>query len=48
MITIPPNYWFGFQCIGNEIGLLANISNEEHRDIESEELTINNIEFDWV
>ena len=48
MITIPPNYWFGFQCIGNEIGLLANISNEEHRDIESEELSINNIEFDWV
>jgi dTDP-4-dehydrorhamnose 3,5-epimerase len=47
MVTIPPNYWFGFQCIGNEISLLANISDEEHRDIESEELNINNIEFDW-
>ena len=47
MITIPPNYWFGFQCIGDKISLLANISDEEHRDIESEELSLNNIEFDW-
>ncbi len=47
MITIPPNYWFGFQCVSNETSLLANITNHEHNDIESEQMEIDKIIFDW-
>ena len=47
MITIPPNFWFGFQCLTEEIGLLVNISNEEHNDDEAEQIDINELMFDW-
>ena len=47
MISIPPNFWFGFQCISTEAGMLANISNEEHDDLESDQLDIEKILFDW-
>ena len=47
MISIPPNFWFGFQCISTEAGMLANISNEEHDDLESDRLDIDKILFDW-
>ena len=47
MISIPPNFWFGFQCISTEAGMLVNISNEEHDDLESEQLDIEKILFDW-
>ena len=47
MITIPPNFWFGFQCLTEEIGLLVNISNEEHNDDEVEQIDINELTFDW-
>mgnify|MGYP001402261761 FL=1 len=47
MITIPPNFWFGFQCLTEEIGLLVNISNEEHNDDEAEQIDINELTFDW-
>tara|TARA_Y100000996_G_scaffold377533_1_gene329657 strand:- start:199 stop:609 length:411 start_codon:yes stop_codon:yes gene_type:complete len=47
MISIPPNYWFGFQCISTEAGMLVNISNEEHDDLESDQLDIEKILFDW-
>ena len=47
MISIPPNYWFGFQCISTEEGMLANISNEEHDDLESDQIDIEKILFDW-
>ena len=47
MISIPPNYWFGFQCISTEAGMLANISNEEHDDLESDQIDIEKILFDW-
>jgi len=47
MITIPPNFWFGFQCLSEEIGLLVNISNEEHNDDEAEQIDINELMFDW-
>ena len=47
MISIPPNYWFGFQCISTEAGMLANISNEEHDDLESDQIDTEKILFDW-
>ena len=47
MITIPPNFWFVFQCLTEEIGLLVNISNEEHNDDEAEQIDINELMFDW-
>ncbi len=47
MITIPPNIWFGFQCISDETGLLINISNKEHEDLESKDIEIDKIKFDW-
>ena len=47
MITIPPNYWFGFQCVSSETSLLANITNHERNDIESEQMEIDKIIFDW-
>ena len=47
MISIPPNFWFGFQCISIEAGMLVNISNEEHDDLESDQLDIEKIVFDW-
>ena len=47
MITIPPNYWFGFQCVSKETSLLANITNHEHSDIESEQINLEKIIFDW-
>ena len=47
MITIPPNYWFGFQCVSKETSLLANITNHEHSDIESEQADLEKIIFDW-
>ena len=47
MISIPPNFWFGFQCISTEAGMLVNISNEEHDDLESDRLDIDKILFDW-
>ncbi|OUW21787.1 MAG: hypothetical protein CBD21_00190 [bacterium TMED161] len=47
MISIPPNFWFGFQCISTEAGMLVNISNEEHDDLESDQLDIEKILFDW-
>ncbi len=47
MITIPPNIWFGFQCISDDSGLLINISNKEHEDLESKDIEIDKIKFDW-
>ena len=47
MITIPPNFWFGFQCLTQETGLLVNISNEEHNDDEVEQADINDLMFNW-
>ncbi|MBK65672.1 MAG: hypothetical protein CL769_01765 [Chloroflexi bacterium] len=47
MITIPPNYWFGFQCVSKETSLLANITNYEHSDFESEQINLDKIIFDW-
>ena len=47
IISIPPNFWFGFQCISTEAGMLVNISNEEHDDLESDQLDIEKILFDW-
>tara|TARA_S200000501_G_scaffold315765_1_gene308232 strand:- start:1370 stop:1780 length:411 start_codon:yes stop_codon:yes gene_type:complete len=47
MVSIPPNFWFGFKCTGSEVGMLVNISNEEHDDLESDQLDIEKIVFDW-
>jgi dTDP-4-dehydrorhamnose 3,5-epimerase-like enzyme len=47
MISIPPNFWFGFQCVGDKAGMLVNISNEEHDDLESDQLDIEKILFNW-
>jgi dTDP-4-dehydrorhamnose 3,5-epimerase len=47
MVSIPPNFWFGFQCVGDKAGMLVNISNEEHDDLESDQLDIEKILFNW-
>ena len=46
MVSIPPNFWFGFKCTGSEVGMLVNISNEEHDDLESDQVDIEKIVFD--
>jgi len=47
LITIPPKKWYGFCSMSNELGLVANISDHEHLDSESEEKEINKIKFNW-
>ena len=47
MITIPPNYWFSFQCVSKETSLLANVTDHEHSDSESKQIDLDKIIFDW-
>ena len=47
-ITIPPNYWFGFQGISKENNSLINFSNIIHSDKEVETLDVNKIKYNWM
>ena len=49
LITLPPQIWYGFQCISNEHCLLVNIANLVHNPSESlsEEISASKIEYNW-
>ena len=46
-LTVPPNLWMGFQCIGDEAAMLLNIANIPHNPEEVNRKEIDEIKFDW-
>lgn len=46
-LTVPPNLWVGFQCLGETQGLILNFADIEHEPSESERLPIEAIPFNW-
>ena len=48
LFTIPPNYWFAFQGIGNNSNLLVNVTDFEHDDSEAQESDLETFDFKWV
>ena len=46
-ITVPPNYWFGFQGISNDKSIILNISDVLHTEDEIDRLDSSEIKFDW-
>ena len=46
-LTVPPNIWFGFQCLAPTKSLVCNIADMEHDQNEVEKADLNKIIFDW-
>ncbi len=46
-LTVPPGLWMGFQCVGENAGLILNLADMEHDPSEAERLPIEGIPFDW-
>ena len=46
-LTVPPNIWFGFQCLAPTKSLVCNIADMEHDQNEVERADVNKIIFDW-
>ena len=46
-LTVPPNYWMGFQCISNEDAMLLNIADIEHDSNEILKKDLQEISYDW-
>lgn len=49
LLTIPPNIWYGFSCIGNVKSLIINCSDYPHNSENTISLNIKNdvIPFNW-
>ena len=49
LVTVPPNIWNGFKCIGIATSLVVNCSNIVHNDAEIERMDPFNshISYDW-
>lgn len=49
LVTIPPNVWNGFKCIGTKPALVANCSTEPYDSIEIERMdpVRSKIPYDW-
>jgi dTDP-4-dehydrorhamnose 3,5-epimerase len=49
LLTIPPNIWYGFSCIGNIKSIIVNCSNFPHnsKNVSSLDLENNLIPFSW-
>jgi dTDP-4-dehydrorhamnose 3,5-epimerase len=46
-LTVPPMVWMGFQGVGDEVSILLNIANIEHRLDEVDRKEMKEIKFDW-
>lgn len=46
-LTVPPGVWVGFKGLGNELNLLLNIANMVHDPDESENITLDSIQYEW-
>ncbi|MBL79422.1 MAG: dTDP-4-dehydrorhamnose 3,5-epimerase [Nitrosomonadaceae bacterium] len=46
-LTIPPMIWFGFQSLGEKMGIVLNIASIKHVAEESEKKEIKEIPYDW-
>jgi len=46
-LTVPPNFWMGFQCKSKEDAMLLNIADIEHDPSEVKNMKINEISYDW-
>ncbi len=46
-LTVPPNIWMAFQGTGSPLNLLLNISDILHDPKESENILLNEIDYDW-
>lgn len=47
-ITIPPGLWVAFQGVGREINYLLNIANLEHDPQEAVNISLSEINFNWL
>lgn len=49
LLTIPPNVWYGFSCIGNIKSTIVNCSNYPHnpKNVTSLDIDNNLIPFNW-
>ena len=49
MITIPPQIWYGFQGLSNDVSIIANLIDHPHDPEESESLDISDtaIPYSW-
>ncbi len=46
-LTVPPGYWVAFKGIGTNTNLLLNIASIEHDPVESENIPLDAIDYDW-
>ncbi len=47
LLTIPPQIWYGFQCIDSQYSLLLNIADLQHDPEESVSVDNNDIPYNW-
>jgi dTDP-4-dehydrorhamnose 3,5-epimerase len=46
-LTIPPKIWVGFQGLSKDDSVILNVANIEHDSSESDQVVVDNIEYDW-
>ena len=46
-LTVPPNFWFGFQGLSRGENILLNLSNIEHDPNETENIDLDDLKYDW-
>jgi len=46
-LTIPPKIWLGFQGLSKNDSVILNVANIEHDSSESDQLVVDEIEYDW-
>lgn len=46
-ITIPPNYWFGFQGVSKKETLILNLANTKHKASEQLKKNLSFINYGW-
>lgn len=49
LLTIPPGYWYAFQCIGNDPAMLANCASHAHDPHEMLKRDLSNppVSYEW-
>lgn len=46
-LTIPPGLWVAFRGLDENLNMLINLADEEHDPVESDNIGIEEIHFDW-
>jgi dTDP-4-dehydrorhamnose 3,5-epimerase len=46
-LTVPPMVWMGFEGVDNEISMLLNVANIEHRPEEQQRKSLEEIHYNW-